>query len=363
MGGAFIAVADDATAASWNPGGLIQLERPEVSVVGAYFYRIEDNSFTTNPEASGDQSVSKATLNYLSASYPFMLFRRNMIVSLSYQYLFDFTREWNFPLQGDTIDQDIHYKQDGSLSALGVAYCIQVIPQLSIGFTLNFWEDFFYHNGWEQTAVQEGRGISGDREFAFESSLHDRYSFSGFNANVGLLWHITGKLALGAVLKTPFTADLEHESSFSSSVTFPSSPGLDTTDSIRFTESGELDMPMRYGLGLAYHYSDKGTVSIDFTRTEWQNFVLRDEEGNEISPISGKLSRDSDIDATNQFRAGTEYRLIQPRYVLLIHGGFFYDPAPADGSPDDFWGVAAALASLSGRSILTSPTSSGSAGM
>ena len=25
MGGAFIAIADDATAASWNPGGLIQL--------------------------------------------------------------------------------------------------------------------------------------------------------------------------------------------------------------------------------------------------------------------------------------------------------------------------------------------------
>ena len=33
MGGAFIGVADDATAASWNPGGLIQLETPEVSAV------------------------------------------------------------------------------------------------------------------------------------------------------------------------------------------------------------------------------------------------------------------------------------------------------------------------------------------
>ena len=33
MGGAFIAIADDATAASWNPGGLTQLERPELSLV------------------------------------------------------------------------------------------------------------------------------------------------------------------------------------------------------------------------------------------------------------------------------------------------------------------------------------------
>ena len=36
MGGAFIAVADDATAASWNPAGLVQLERPELSIVGDY---------------------------------------------------------------------------------------------------------------------------------------------------------------------------------------------------------------------------------------------------------------------------------------------------------------------------------------
>jgi long-subunit fatty acid transport protein len=36
MGNAFIAVADDATAASWNPGGLSQLESPEVSFAMDY---------------------------------------------------------------------------------------------------------------------------------------------------------------------------------------------------------------------------------------------------------------------------------------------------------------------------------------
>jgi len=33
MGGAFIAIADDATAASWNPAGLFQLKKPEISFV------------------------------------------------------------------------------------------------------------------------------------------------------------------------------------------------------------------------------------------------------------------------------------------------------------------------------------------
>ena len=36
MGGAFLARADDATAASWNPAGLSYLRTPELSLVGAF---------------------------------------------------------------------------------------------------------------------------------------------------------------------------------------------------------------------------------------------------------------------------------------------------------------------------------------
>jgi hypothetical protein len=155
MGGAFIGIADDATAASWNPGGLIQLEKPELSIVGTIFHRIEDNEFGTSPEASGRQSVTEEDLNYLSLAYPFSLFGRNMIVSLSYQNLFDFTRKWDFFLlnQSEIISSTslFNYEQDGSLWAIGLAYCIQLTPALSFGFTLNFWEDFLYDNSWDQT--------------------------------------------------------------------------------------------------------------------------------------------------------------------------------------------------------------------
>ena len=44
MGGAFIAVADDATAASWNPAGLTQLKKPEISFALSYFRRRDDFS-------------------------------------------------------------------------------------------------------------------------------------------------------------------------------------------------------------------------------------------------------------------------------------------------------------------------------
>ena len=99
MGGAFIAIADDATAASWNPAGLNQLDLPEVSIVGAAFYRNEDNTFGAYPDASGDQSVTETRLNYFSATYPFLLWGRNMVASINYQHLYDFTRDWNFTMK------------------------------------------------------------------------------------------------------------------------------------------------------------------------------------------------------------------------------------------------------------------------
>jgi len=343
MGGAFIAVADDATAASWNPGGLIQLETPEVSMVGAYFNRVEDNTFGTNPEASGEQSVSEKRINYLSAAYPFTFWGHNMITSINYQNLYDFTREWNFPLMQASgnlsLNQDVDYKQEGSLSALGIAYCVQITPEFSFGLTLNFWKDGLYPNEWEQNTLQTGSGIYVGNPFIFESKSYDKYSFSGFNVNLGILWHINDKITIGAVLKTPFEADLRHESTFNSFIHYPGFPAADSTTSIASAEDETLDMPMSYGIGFAYRFSDEFTTSIDIYRTEWDDYVLTDSNGNKTSPISGESISDSDIDPTHQVRMGAEYLFIKPNYVIPLRGGIFYDPAPAEGSTDDFYGL------------------------
>ncbi|MBT8368271.1 MAG: outer membrane protein transport protein [Deltaproteobacteria bacterium] len=355
MGGAFIAVADDATAASWNPAGLVQLEEPEVSVVGAGFIRDEDLDFGTNPEANGTNSVSKARINYLSATYPFSLGKFNMVISANYQNLYDLTRNWDFDLNqssnGLTVMQDVDYDQDGTLSAWGLSYSIQILPQFSLGVTLNFWEDGIYKNKWRQTVDQKGSGTLAGNNFTFESRSVDEFFFSGFNANLGILWHVTSKLNFGAVLKTPFTADIKHKSSFSSSTKFPDLPAADSSFSERSTEHEDLDMPMSYGIGLAYRFSDNFTASFDIYRTEWDDFKLEDSDGNKTSPISGLPSSDSNVDPTYQVRMGAEYLFIQPKYAIPLRAGLFYDPAPAEGSPDDYYGFSLGSGIASGRFI------------
>lgn len=363
MGGAFIAVADDATAASWNPGGLIQLKRPEISVVGNWFHRVEDNAFGNNPEASGSQSVSEQDINYLSMAYPFTLFNRNMIVSLNYQHLYDFTREWDFPftlvhrLEAGatlTVERNVHYQQKGSLSAIGLAYCIQVIPQLSFGCTLNLWNNSLSDNQWKAgyhetgsyTIQRHSLPTMPQITYEFQYDCMEEYSFSGFNANIGILWRTTDKLTVGLVFKTPFTADLKHETT---------TEIIDNNGWRISTEKSDekLDMPMSYGIGLSYRFSDKFTIAADIYRTEWQDFVLTDSYGNEICPITGKSVHESDIDPTHQVRLGAEYLFInrKPRYVIPLRAGVFYDPAPAKGSPDDYYGFSLGSGIAIGRYV------------
>jgi len=343
MGGAFIGVADDATAASWNPGGLTQLERPEFSIVGAYFHREVDLEFGNNPEGNGSQSVSETRLNYLSASYPFAFRGINMVVSLNYQNLYDLSREWDFKLNPSSdilsVNENVDYDQDGTLSAWGLAYAIQFLPKFSFGFTLNFWEDGIYNNDWDQKLSQSGTGTLAGTKFNFDSSSKEEFSFSGFNMNLGVLWNVTGKLNIGAVFKTPFTADLTHKSSFTSNIRFPDFPMADSSFSDSSKEDQDLDMPMSYGLGLAYRFSDSLTASFDIYRTHWEDFILEDSQGNKTSPISGLPKSQSDVDPTIQVRAGAEYLFIKPKYVIPLRGGVFYDPAPAEGSPDDIYGI------------------------
>ncbi|MBW2738898.1 MAG: outer membrane protein transport protein [Deltaproteobacteria bacterium] len=355
MGGAFIAVADDATAASWNPGGLVQLKTPEISVVGNCFHRTEDVNFANHPEASGSESVSKEDLNYLSMVYPFNLFNRNMVVSLNYQKLYDFAREWDFQFTGttDTIDdslsfpglppmiihtttkEKIHYEQSGGLSALGIACSIQIVPQLSFGFTLNIWDNDLTPNKWEKiyyyasSSTVEYYGISVPAS-NIERKAKDEYSFNGLNFNIGMLWRITDKLTTGLVFKTPFTADVKHERYEVN----------DQNQSEKWTLNEKLDMPMSCGIGLLYKISDEFRVSADVYRTEWQDYIYTNSDGKKISFITNKSKGESDIDPTYQVRFGMEYLLVNHRshYVIPLRAGVFYDPVPAQASPDDYYG-------------------------
>ena len=352
MGGAFIAVADDATAASWNPAGLTQLKKPEISFALSYFKRRDDISSSSHPEKSGLQKAFSQDLNYLSAAYPFELFNRNMIVSLNYQRLYEFERDINTaivsqPDFGSTLTskEKVDFRQSGSLSTLSPAFAVEVTPGFSLGATFNIWTDnLFWGNGWESDTTIRGKTYSGGMfkgrgtlESVGKYTDSDRYyGFSGFNMHLGFLWDITNFVTIGGVIKTPFTADMQHERLVKNRVRAPGLPL--SLYSQRIDENVELDMPLSYGLGVALRFSDRFTVSGDVYRTEWDHFRLEDGEGYRVSPPTGEPSYKSPIEETTQVRLGAEYLFIYPRTVIPLRWGLFYDPEPSEKNPEDFWG-------------------------
>jgi long-subunit fatty acid transport protein len=200
VAGAFTAIADDATAASWNPGGLIQLERPEVSFVWRG-QREQDRHWSGDGDYTvGHDSFDGSGLNYLSVVLPFRAFDHNMVFSLNYQEVFDFTQRYHarFRNSGQTnyhqfaqetytgvttnasgssdgfnywslnvveylttykesvLDQVLNtstlgaldFDQEGVVTAFSPAFAVEVTPTLSFGAAVNI-----YGEGWLGTPL------------------------------------------------------------------------------------------------------------------------------------------------------------------------------------------------------------------
>jgi long-subunit fatty acid transport protein len=189
VAGAFTAVADDATAASWNPAGLTQLERPEFSLV--YRLKQERNrhwSADSDYRVGDDEDFGNA-LNYLSAVMPVRLLERNAVLSLNFQEVYDFSQRFHANFAGRTSSQDrqvrsedtsrtlqshhtlengyldvteflttrrtttldqslssatlgrLNFEQEGAVQAITPAFAVEVTPKLSLGMAVNLYRE------------------------------------------------------------------------------------------------------------------------------------------------------------------------------------------------------------------------------
>ncbi|MGA1874044.1 MAG: OmpP1/FadL family transporter [bacterium] len=347
MGGAFIAVADDATAASWNPGGLGQLQKPELSIVGRYFFRSEKyNDYVLHQEAC---DMSSLDLNYLSAAYAKTLWRRNVFFSLNYQKLFDFSRELKLvvpfedPLDPDDgglseTEQHIRFHQDGSLYTLSPALAVEIKPGLYLGLAYNVWSDHITGRSRWKAGIEIV-----DSYGPYEASLKFN-NFQGESLTLGFLWKVSRQFHMGGVYKAPFQAGLDGEYSIVSKT----AGGNLVTD--LWKASYEIDFPAAYGLGFSYQISDSWILAGDVTRTEWQDYIISETSPyqEEVGPFA-KYIRDPNGSIVGYYipekkptytvRLGVEYTKILDKVIIPFRFGVFYDPEPSVGSPQDFYGV------------------------
>jgi hypothetical protein len=328
MGGAFIAVADDATAATFNPAGLAQLLKPEFSFVGQGIQRqVSYEQFQTTTRgkqlAVSDSLYGHTHLDplLLSAMVPIEVGGHNLALQLSAQRAYTMgemdsrslqetplaTGASNQPIQ---LNQSIH--QTGQIDVYSLAMAYECSQRILLGLTYNLWR-----GRWDlDTGSSQNQG-------GRQASLRFRQSNSldGQNFNLGLLWRWP-TWSLGLVHQTGFHA------------TYGYSTQIDTVLAVTGSRSSSvpgvgLHWPDSTGLGLAIRPWDQWLFTGDLQYIPWSEMKFMTSQ----SSLNGEgffdPSRSTDGQNATVLRLGVE-RLWLTRGGMLVpfRLGFSREPQP-----------------------------------
>jgi long-subunit fatty acid transport protein len=327
MGGAFLARADDATAASWNPAGLSYLRQPEMSIVwaGSKARRLE----TLPTGVRGEEDTGNGSdLDFLSVAFPFEIGSTKGATQINFQRVAAFrdrtivrTRSSSTePLTTKNIDSQ------GGLDVLAIGSGWQISRGLRFGVAANWW-----FQGYRQTL----------RRTPAPTEQRVDFDLTGWNAHLGAIWTPLSSLNLGAVLKTGFKGDVELRRS-----RWDMAEGDPETRTANAASRSDVvfDVPPAVGFGGSWRPRSPLTVSLDYTRTFWSKgrihnyFTLPKTDVGEPAPIPENDATEINVfdvlpyprlqdpqKDTEQIRVGAEYVIVGQRVKWPLRVGYYSD--------------------------------------
>lgn len=164
LGGAFVAVADDATAAWANPSGLMQLARPEIS--------LEGRSWSEDREGVAS---NQSSLGFLS----FVLPRQKWSIAFYVQTL----SSLEFPTQWTNNSGEVDPLSGLVIGNFGISAALSLSDQVSIGFGVTAFAGVFTEGEFNPDSVEP---------------FWDEDAQSDIGATAGVLWALNDTWSLGA---------------------------------------------------------------------------------------------------------------------------------------------------------------------
>lgn len=209
MGGAFFAVSDDPTAASWNPAGLVQLEEAQMNLsFSSYMQRGEYATKLDSRLSYGDElKYDENAVSLASVAVPFKLRDAELVGGVLYQRFADMYQENRYYFEADSIQfvdttvydylfAPIDDQVTGKLDGVSISLAAKLFSPLSVGAGVNIYTGkSTSRSHWFLTYNQGRDGLR------FYPEIQSDYS--GVNFTFGLMYMLE-KLRLGAVLKTPW---------------------------------------------------------------------------------------------------------------------------------------------------------------
>lgn len=331
MGGAFTAVADDATAASFNPAGLAQMLEPEASLVLNHSSMSKDRyrdfvSFgDAVPQRLTDADVydQSAGFNFASVTFPFRLANRRWAVQVSQHRLVDFDYKGSVDFEsygpGGTLLAGIRQNssQEGDISTLSGSLALELTQRTLVGITLNRWD-----GSWRFSS-ENARVSAADPRLQSRLVYQQTNSMRGWNMDIGLLLRYP-RFSFGLRYRTPFDADY----------VIGEGSNLEGAEIVDRFET-ELSWPATLNAGVAVQLSDRWLVAADWGRTDWSKMeVVLGDPGSSFTANFfdlglGEALGTGGAGVVEDWHLGTEYLFFVGDAIIPVRAGWFREPQPS----------------------------------
>jgi long-subunit fatty acid transport protein len=349
LGGAFIGVADDATAATINPAGLTALTRPETSA-HIRLNRTEISEFEGNIEKwnkKKDYANFEVDFSYGDIVIPFKRFTFagywDIVINTgnSFEYRQVVTPYLKLPLSLQDMLQGIgNYpgrRTYFDLQVLNIgtaaAYPVPFLP-LSVGFSfqltkLNFRliEIQYFNASLLEQDFDPNSHISNSAENLYsvrtidDSDWERSYTF-------GMLYKVTSNLCMGIVY------NMRPELKVESEIFFPAYSIYNSTilPATKEKEIIKFNLPDFYGIGFCYRFTNWLRLSTDIVKIEYSdmlsdslaNFMaINSDSTNSIIPEKASQLKMDDV---IELHVGIEYLLPCRNFDFALRGGFYTNP-------------------------------------
>jgi long-subunit fatty acid transport protein len=323
MANAFIAISDDGTAASWNPSGLAQLRKPELSIVtttsgdavsGKGFRARDDRATYTSFESSYRSSYP----DFASLAVPVTLWAKPVtfqgswrrLYSLDYSELLAVDR---VPLVPDG-PPPVHLGHDGhtlgAVDMISVAAAVSVTSRLSLGAGFNFWR-----GDWQEQRVVTETMTAAAEPPRFASVSADS-SVRGESYTLGLMLTYP-RWSVGLVYQGPLRSDF----STAREALASGYPGTEQE-----AASGTLQFPRSVGVGAAFRPASLWTVALDLTWDDWTDAIIDTPQSGLINLFDGLPPELSATRDTLSWNAGAERLFTGDGFVVPLRFGVAWEP-------------------------------------
>ncbi len=332
FGGAFVALADDATAAFANPAGLTQLIRPEFSIEARHWShaipytvggRVEglpsgvglDSTAGLRTAESGHDTVGPS---FLSFAYPA---GRWTLAVYRHQYAdLEFSGATQ-GLYGGGTDccqirlWDNRWTSDMDVLSYGLSAGYRLLDRLDIGLTAVYYDASFHAHVseyfWDADTPE---AFAAPNSYLPEQLVRSEDLFvddTDWAVNVGFLWRLTSSWSLGGVYRQGFQGEIGARLIAGQAFDLGVPPG----EVIGENFGVGVDFPDIYGVGLAYRSADgRLTVSCQWDRVEYSDI-----------PESLGIN-DQTIDDANELHLGAEYVFLDSTPIIALRFGTWYEP-------------------------------------